>query len=416
MRFGAVADDFTGATDLAGNWAARGLKVSVALGIPRPEDPPAQDDDALVIAVKSRTAPVRDAVAQSVAAAEHVLARGCEQLYFKYCSTFDSTPRGNIGPVADALLSLTEAPRAVVVPSFPANGRTVYLGHLFVHGQLLSDSPLRDHPLTPMTDANVLRLLRPQTRHPVGLVPLGVVRSGVHAVVTALGECEARGERLVVVDAIDDDDLRTVAAATEADRLVTGGSGLALGHRGSQERRTVVERLPGHDVVLSGSASAATRAQVVHAREAMPHQRLDLDRYLRDPGGEVARLVDWARAAWTSHTGSPVLIYSVSSWGDVEAARRLSPTASEDVERAFAALAPALASAGAQQFLVAGGETSGTVLGGLGVRRLDVGQPLAPGVSWLRGHSSGGNTCNVVLKSGNFGADDLFVSAWNGLA
>lgn len=415
MRHGAVADDFTGATDLAGNWAARGLKVSVALGLPRPGDALFEDEDAVVVALKSRTAPVADAVSASAAAARQLAAEGAAQLYFKYCSTFDSTPRGNIGPVADALLSLTGASRAVVVPSFPDTGRTVYLGHLFVDGQLLSDSPMRDHPLTPMTDANLQRLLQPQTQHPVGLVPLGVVRQGAAAVMSALAECERRGQRLVVVDAIDDDDLVTVAAATRSDRLVSGGSGLALGLRGAQDRRVVVERLPGRDVVLAGSASVATRTQVMRAREVLPHRHLDLGRYLRDPSGEVDELVAWAREEWGRRPGTPVMVYSVASGEDVAAARRLSPTASADVERFFSELAPALSAAGAAQFLIAGGETSGAVVGGLGVRRLAVGQALSPGVSWLRGRGQDGQECNLVLKSGNFGTEDLFVSAWDRL-
>lgn len=413
---GAVADDFTGATDLAGNWTERGLRTSVLLGVPQgPADLGTQEDDAVVVALKTRSVEAAVARDRAVEAAQYLLGLGCGQIYDKYCSTFDSTPAGNIGPVADALLELTGATRAVVVPSFPDNGRTVSQGRLFVGDLPLDESPMKDHPLNPMWDSHVTALLEPQTRYAVALVPLDVVRRGVGAVRDALAEQEQLGARLIVVDAVTNGDLTIIAEATQDDLLVTGGSGLALGlpARPTEPRR--LPSLPGHRVVLSGSASTATQAQVARAKETMPHQRLDVRAYRQDPDGEVRRLLEWAVASWSSDTG-PVLIYSVGSPGDVAQDRLLGEDVSQQVEGAFAALAQEFSAAGASEILVAGGETSGAVLEALGVQRLEVGQLLSPGVSWLSGQTSSGRKHNFVLKSGNFGTEDLFVTAWEGLA
>ncbi|MER7973600.1 four-carbon acid sugar kinase family protein, partial [Streptomyces sp. NPDC096080] len=230
---GAIADDFTGATDLATMLVARGFRTVVAVG---PDalgraDPALADADAVVVALKSRTAPAGEAVALSVRSLEALRALGCRRFYFKYCSTFDSTPRGNIGPVTDALLDALGARRTVVVPSFPATGRTVYRGRLFVHDDLLDESPMRRHPLTPMRDARVERLLAPQTGRPVARIGLETVRDGADAVRAALDEPE-RADALTVVDAVDDRDLAVIAAATEDFPLVTGAAGLAVGLRG----------------------------------------------------------------------------------------------------------------------------------------------------------------------------------------
>lgn len=416
VRRGAVADDFTGATDLAGNWTARGLRTSVLLGLPDGSVAGDLADDAVVVALKTRSAPVELAREQSVQAGQFLLDLGTEQLYDKYCSTFDSTREGNIGPIADALLELTGAERAVVVPSFPDNGRTVYQGHLFVGSQLLHESPMKDHPLNPMWDSAVTRLLAPQSRHEVGLVTLQVVHQGPDAVREALAQQHSDGHRLIVVDAVSNDDLAVIATATQDDAVVTGGSGLALGlpARPSEPRR--LSRLPGKRVILSGSASHATQQQVAAARGVLPHAKLDVSAYSQDPQAELTRLVGLTEAAWREDEDRPVLIYSVGSPDDVAAARRLGWDVSQRIEAAFATLAHELSDAGATEFIVAGGETSGAVLESLGVRRLEVGQQLSPGVSWLAGTTSSVRRHNFVLKSGNFGTEDLFVAGWEGLA
>ncbi|WP_109472026.1 3-oxo-tetronate kinase [Ornithinimicrobium cavernae] len=417
VRRGAVADDFTGATDLAGNWTARGLRTSVLLGLPHEQDAAElAEDDAVVVALKTRSAQTDLARDQSVRAGRFLLELGAEQIYDKYCSTFDSTPEGNIGPVADALLELTGARRAVVVPSFPDNGRTVYQGHLFVGSQLLHESPMKDHPLNPMWDSDVTRLLTPQTRHQVGLLPLQVVHSGPDAVRRALDRLEADGHRLIVVDAVSNDDLTIIATATQDEPVVTGGSGLALGLPARPSEPRTLATVPGHRVILSGSASAATQRQVARAREVLPHAQLDVAAYSADPQTEVDRLLGLAQAAWRERPGRPVLIYSVGSPADVAAARHLGEDVPQRIETAFATLATALSDAGATELIVAGGETSGAVLESLGVRRLEVGQQLSPGVSWLAGTTASGRRHNFVLKSGNFGSEDLFVAGWEGLA
>ncbi|USQ79174.1 four-carbon acid sugar kinase family protein [Ornithinimicrobium faecis] len=416
VRRGAVADDFTGATDLAGNWTARGLRTSVLLGLP--DDASAEDlteDDAVVVALKTRSASTDLALDQSVRAGRFLREWGAEQLYDKYCSTFDSTPEGNIGPVADALLELTGASRAVVVPSFPDNGRTVYQGHLFVGDEPLHESPMKDHPLNPMWDSSVPRLLTPQTQHQVGLVPLQVVHQGPDAVRAALAEHEQDGRRLIVVDAVTNEDLAVISTATQDEPLVTGGSGLALGLPARDREPRVLSRVPGRRVVLSGSASRATQQQVASARKVLPHAQLDVAAYTENPEAEVSRLLDLTQVAWQSDPDRAVLIYSVGAPDDVTAARALGDDVSQRIETAFASLATALSSAGASEFIVAGGETSGAVLESLGVRRLEVGQQLSPGVSWLAGTTADGRRHNFVLKSGNFGTEDLFVAGWEGL-
>ncbi|MFJ8750277.1 3-oxo-tetronate kinase [Streptomyces sp. NPDC102441] len=422
---GAIADDFTGATDLATMLVARGHRTVVTVGPGALSDGPGaaavRDADAVVVALKSRTAPVEEAVGTSLAALRALRAAGCERFYFKYCSTFDSTPRGNIGPVADALLAELGESRTVVVPSFPATGRTVYKGRLFVHDELLDESPMRHHPLTPMRDSHVGRLLTPQTGHPVRLVGLDTVRKGSDALRAAL-DAPGLADALVVVDAVNDEDLVTVCAATAHLTLVTGAAGLALGLTGphAEARATPASRPGDPGVVLSGSASSATRAQVAHARARLPHRKLDLAALRADFAGTVAGLVAFARRAWDDAPGKPPLIYAVDDLGDLEQpGAHDGPAASELVERALAACATGLVAAGARRLLVAGGETSGAVVTALGVRALSIGSPIAPGVTWARaeGRADGrDHTVDLALKSGNFGDTTIFTEAWSALA
>ncbi|MEU6289627.1 3-oxo-tetronate kinase [Streptomyces sp. NPDC046988] len=425
---GAIADDFTGATDLATMLVARGFRTVVAVGpeavasLGPDEADPWQGTDAVVVALKSRTAPVAEAVDASLRALRALRAIGCRRFYFKYCSTFDSTPRGNIGPVTDALLAETGERRTVVVPSFPATGRTVHGGRLFVHGEPLDESPMRHHPLTPMLDSRVDRLLRPQTRHPVASLGLDTVREGVAALRAALDDTALAGA-LTVVDAVDDEDLRTIAAATSDFGLVTGAAGLALGLDGPHpdEARAAPASRPGDPgIVLAGSASAATRAQVAHALPRLPHRRLDLARLRADFDAELAGLTAFVRDRWAESPGLPPLIYAVAAPEDVETdAPPGTEPASSLVERTLAACATALVEAGARRLLVAGGETSGAVVTALRARTLAIGAPIAPGVTWARtGVRPAGadHTIDLALKSGNFGGTDIFTQAWERLA
>ncbi|MEU6844035.1 3-oxo-tetronate kinase [Streptomyces sp. NPDC046716] len=424
---GAIADDFTGATDLATMLVARGFRTVVAVGSEElADDGPAAREvraaDAVVVALKSRTAPADEAVEASLAALRALTDAGCRSFYFKYCSTFDSTPSGNIGPVADALLDALGESATVVVPAFPATGRTVYKARLFVHDELLEESPMRDHPLTPMRDSHVARLLAPQTRRPVRTIGLDTVRAGVEALreaLTAPGFTDA----LTVVDATEDRDLRTISAATASMRLVTGAAGLALGLTGPHEgaaRVPAASRAGDPGAVLAGSASAATRAQVAHATGLLPHRKLDLAALRADPAAAVADLVDFARACWHADPERPPLLYAVGSPDDLEHDTPEGAVPAADlVERALADVAVRLVGAGARRLLVAGGETSGAVVTALGARTLAIGAQLAPGVAWARTESGVGGSpdgVDLALKSGNFGGTDIFTSAWDELA
>ncbi|GAA4800045.1 3-oxo-tetronate kinase [Streptomyces ziwulingensis] len=423
---GALADDFTGATDLATMLVARGFRTVVAVGPDAVAAGPGAagalaEADAVVVALKSRTAPVAEAVEVSSRALDALRALGCRRFYFKYCSTFDSTPRGNIGPVADALLQALGERRTVVVPSFPATGRTVYRGRLFVHDDLLDESPMRNHPLTPMRDSRVERLLAPQTAHPVSRIGLDTVRAGADGVRAALDD-PARADALTVVDAVDDEDLRVIAAATEDFGLVTGAAGLAVGLTGphpDQARARPASRPGDPGVVLAGSASAATRAQVAHALGRLPHRRLDLAGLRADFDATVAGLTAFVRAEWAADPTRPPLIYAVAAPEDVESA---TPPGAEPpatlVERALAACAVTLVDAGARRLQVAGGETSGAVVTALRARTLGIGAPIAPGVTWARAEvcpTGTAHTVDLALKSGNFGDPDIFTQAWEQL-
>ncbi|WP_328698023.1 3-oxo-tetronate kinase [Streptomyces sp. NBC_00342] len=418
---GAIADDFTGATDLATMLVARGYRTVVTVG----PDAVAGDHavaaaDAVVVALKSRTAPVSEAVASSLGALRALRAAGCERFYFKYCSTFDSTPQGNFGPVTDALLNAVDERRAVVVPAFPDTGRTVLDGRLLVHGEPLDESPMRHHPLTPMRDSDVGRLLAPQTTHPVRHVGLETVRSGAETLKAALDD-PALPDALVVVDAAENEDLRTISAATLHHRLVTGAAGLALGLTGPRpgaSRARAASRPGDPAVVLSGSASAATRAQVAHGRAHLPHRKLDIAALRADLDASVTELVGFARDCWQDDPRRPPLIYAVDDLRDLDQ-DDATPAASVLVEQALAACAVRLVGAGARRLLVAGGETSGAVITALGVRTLTIGSPIAPGVTWAtaaRGTGHADGEVDVALKSGNFGDTDIFTEAWSVLA
>lgn len=410
MHIGAVADDFTGATDLATTLQARGLRAAVVIE-DRPVDERALDGlDAVVVALKSRTAPVEQAVAASERALDRVLGWGADRAYVKYCSTFDSTDAGNIGPVLDAARERLGVDRTVVVPSFPANGRTVEDGLLRVHGELLEDSPMRHHPLTPMTRSRVRDLLAPQTTQAVSEIPLAVVRAGVDALRAAI---DGAAPGCLVVDAVTDDDLRVIAAASEHLRLLSGGAALAAGIDATGGHGAApMPTLPGGRLVVAGSASAATRGQVADAIAAgLPTRQVDVAAATADPDAEADALAAWVRGRIPRVV--PV-VYSVAQLSDV----RPDPdgVAAAAVERVLARLVAELVGTGeVDRVVVAGGETSGAVVQALGVGMLRIGPQLAPGVCWSAATTADGREVGLVLKSGNFGAPDLFTSAWEAL-
>lgn len=408
---GAVADDFTGATDLAGNWRSRGLRTAVTLGVPANDSSiDVTEYDAIVVALKIRSVAAEQARKEARSAGRYLLNHGYSQIYDKYCSTFDSTPEGNIGPIADELTEVTGADRAVIVPSFPDTGRTVYRAYHFVGDQLLSESSMRHHPLNPMTDSNLVRLMEAQTDRSVSSVTLDTVRQGPEVLRNAL---DAADTHYIVIDAIDNNDLQIIAEATMDDVLITGGSGIALGLPNVESNLSQVRMVRGSRVVLSGSASSQTQRQVAVAKNHLASQKISTKEIAEDRAVAVERIAAWASEQWQSRPGEPVLVYSVDSPDDVSRAKDEHPNASQLLEEFFAELAHRLSELGARQFIIAGGETSGSVVKALGIELLELGQQLSPGVSWLLGKSE--KEYNLVLKSGNFGLDDLFVHGWSAL-
>ncbi len=410
MLLGCIADDFTGGTDLASTLAANGMRAVQTIGVP---DASIDDADAVIVALKSRTAPREQAIIESVAALRWLQAQGCRQFFFKYCSTFDSTPAGNIGPVIDALMAELDAPFTIACPAFPENGRTVYLGHLFVGDQLLSDSSMKDHPLTPMTDANLVRVLQPQTRHRVSLIAHRTVAAGEAAIKTA---CANAGNGIAIVDAITAADLHAIGRACAGQPLVTGGSGVAVGLpenfrlAGLLQRHdadTALPQIDGTAAIIAGSCSAATNAQVAHWLKQRPGYRVDVHRLLAG-ADVVSDALAWVR---NQESQTPVLVYATSAPDEVRAVQEQSGVewASTQIEQALAEIAWTLAQKGTRKFVIAGGETSGAVVKRLGIRALRIGPAIDPGVPWTS--SIGGNPVALALKSGNFGTVDFFEKA-----
>ncbi|WP_026282884.1 3-oxo-tetronate kinase [Rhizobium sp. 2MFCol3.1] len=418
MLLCAVADDLTGATDLALTLAREGMRTVQVVGIP-PADFDYGDAEAVVVALKSRTIPAAEAVALSLEACRRLTAAGAEQIIFKYCSTFDSTPEGNIGSVAEALHAELGGALTLACPAFPANGRTVYRGHLFVGDMLLSDSPMKDHPLTPMTDPNLVRVLQQQTALKVGLVTRDTVEKGSDEIGAAFRQAAERGEGIVIVDAITDDDLRAIGQAAAGMRLITGGSGIAIGlpenfrragKLGANGTEKGLAAPKGKAVILAGSCSTATRRQVsVAIKAGTPALKLDpLD--IAAGRTTVDSVVDWV----ASITDAIPLVYSSSDPEDVRRAQQAlgRDRAGELVEHLLGEVAFRLTSLGYCRFLVAGGETSGAVVNRLDVQALFIGPEIDPGVPWTVSIGRE-EPLALALKSGNFGGDDFFLRAWD---
>ncbi|MDQ0456747.1 3-oxo-tetronate kinase [Rhizobium paknamense] len=413
LFLGVIADDFTGATDIASILAREGMKVVMTIGIPRPGFD-IGDAEAVVVALKSRTIPADQAVSQSLAALAWLSERGAGQIFFKYCSTFDSTAAGNIGPVADALAEALGAEIAVVCPAFPQNGRTVFNGHLFVGRQLLQDSPMKDHPLTPMRRSDLVALMAEQSAHPVGLVPHEVVSAGEAAIAGAFAAALSEGKRFVVVDAIHDAHLRVLGKAVRSHRLLTGGSALAMGlpqnfgiSRKAEKSNGTSPAAKVKTAILSGSCSQATRQQLLRAKALWPSLRINLDA-VADGQSVVEEALAWARSQSES---VPVVIYGSADPAEVEANQQRygRERAGAMMEQALAAIASGLVADGTARLLVAGGETSGAVISALKIKGLTIGAEIAPGVPWTT--TLAANPLQVALKSGNFGGPDFFERA-----
>ncbi len=413
---GCIADDFTGATDMAGTLTRAGMRTVQMIGVQAPAAF-SEDVDAIVIALKSRTIPADQAIRQSIDALKWLQAAGCRQFVFKYCSTFDSTDAGNIGQVTEALLEALEADFTIACPAFPRNGRLVFKGYLFVGDGLLNESGMEHHPLTPMTDANLVRVLQRQVQGSVGLVDYREIRQGPDAVRAAFDTLRSKGKRIAIVDTLDEDDLGTLASAASDLSLITGGSGIGSGLADNYRRQGLLKTengtgipLPvtkGTAAVIAGSCSRATQVQIEWACKQYPAFKID-PVALSDGRLSVADIVGWAAKHLED---GPVVIYSTV---DPEALARVQERLGKDqagtmIEGALSAVAVSLVEHGVRRLIVAGGETSGAIVKALGIRGLRICQEIAPGVPWTQ--SIDEPMIALALKSGNFGDEDFFVKA-----
>ncbi|WP_396433477.1 3-oxo-tetronate kinase [Limnohabitans sp.] len=419
LKLGCIADDFTGATDLANNLVRSGMRVVQTIGVPAA--PLAADVDAVVVALKSRTIPAAEAVAQSLEALKWLQAQGAQQIYFKYCSTFDSTPGGNIGPVTEALMEALGCDFTIATPAFPDNGRTVFKGYLFAGNVLLNESGMQNHPLTPMIDANLVRVMQAQTQRQVGLIDYKTVGQGEAAIRERIAALRAEGVGVAVVDATSNADLLLLGPALKGMPLLTAGSGVAIGLPANFGLQPSVQasQLPaaaGLQAVVSGSCSLATNAQVAHfiasGRPAMAIAPASLMHGQSE--AVVQQVLAWAAPLLKD---GPVLLYSTAEPEAVKAVQAQLGVAEAGalVEHALAAVARGLVGLGVRQLVVAGGETSGACVQALGIAQLQIGPQIDPGVPWCHAPAEIAGV-NIALKSGNFGTEDFFSKAFAVLA
>lgn len=420
LLLGSVADDYTGASDLANTLAANGLRVVQTIGVP-PDDLAMPDVDCVVVALKSRSIAPDAAVDLSLRAEAWLRARGAGHVLFKVCSTFDSTPRGNVGPVTDALAARAGAV-PLVCPAFPRTNRTVYKGRLFVGDLPLDESPLKDHPLNPMRDASLVRLMAAQSARPVGLIPLETVEAGLRPVLDEVARLSGAGVGSIVIDAVLDRHLEVLGSAALAQAVSTGASGLGLGlaralASGRPEpvaaaARPVPDASGANTLILSGSCSAATLEQVARADAAgLPVLHLDVEACLSGEGVRVASEADaWARDRLGT---GPALIATSRPPAEVAAlqGRFGAAAVAEALETVVAGIADGLAASGLSRLIVAGGETSGAVVDRLGVQAFALGGEIAPGVPMLYAIGARHAGLSLALKSGNFGGPDFFAKA-----
>ncbi|MFS4579996.1 3-oxo-tetronate kinase [Phaeobacter sp. C3_T13_0] len=408
MLLGCIGDDFTGSSDLANTLSKQGMRCVQYTGVP--SEPAQPDVEAGIIALKSRSINPQEAVRQSLDALAWLREQGCEQFFFKYCSTFDSTPQGNIGPVADAIADALDAHKVIVCPAFPGTGRSIYQGHLFVHDTLLNESGLENHPLTPMTDPDIRRWLAPQTRHGVGHVDARTVLAGTEAIRDALTKEHDAGRRLIVVDALQDEDLLQIGAAADGLPLITGGSGVALGLPRNFAKRGQIANTGagwrgerGKCVVLSGSCSNATRAQVALHRKTNPSYEIVADDVINGalhPQSVADWLMDANGIPLAYSSADPAVVADIQSQFGRE-------KSAEALENFFAEVSRRLVAGGIRKILTAGGETSGAIVEALHLTALEIGPEIDPGVPALRAS----DRLVIALKSGNFGAPDYFAKA-----
>jgi uncharacterized protein YgbK (DUF1537 family) len=419
IQIGCIADDFTGATDLANNLVRAGMRVVQTIGVPN--EPLGAQVDAVVVALKSRTIASSEAIAQSLEALAWLQGQGAQQIYFKYCSTFDSTAQGNIGPVTEALMDALQTGFTIATPAFPDNKRTVFKGYLFVGDVLLNESGMQHHPLTPMTDANLVRVLQSQTRRAVGLVDYKTVAAGAPAVLERIAELKAEGISVAVVDAVSNDDLIRLGPALKGMPLVTAGSGVAIGLPANfgilpSPQSAALPPAAGLQAAVSGSCSLATNRQVKYfVDQGLPARAIDPIR-IASGADVVAEVLAWAEPLLAR---GPLLVYSSADSCDVKAVQNQlgADSAGFMVEHTLAAITRGLVERGVRQLIVAGGETSGACVQALGITQLQIGLQIDPGVPWCHAQCSAApqGSLHLTLKSGNFGTDDFFVKAFGTL-
>ncbi|MET3379063.1 3-oxo-tetronate kinase [Variovorax paradoxus] len=420
LVLGCIADDFTGATDLANNLVRAGMRVVQAIGVP--EGPLDADVDAVVVALKSRTIAPAEAIAQSLDALRWLQAQGAKQIYFKYCSTFDSTAQGNIGPVTEALMDALQCDFTIATPAFPDNKRTVFKGYLFAGDVLLNESGMQNHPLTPMTDPNLVRVLQAQCKRKVGLIDYTVVACGAAAIDERIAQLKAEGVSIAIVDAVSNDDLLRMGPALAKMPLLTAGSGVAIGLPANfglapSSQASALPKAGGKTAVVSGSCSLATNRQVLDFIQR-GGAAMAVDPLRIAAGVDVAaEALAWAAPLIDK---GPVLVYSTAEAGAVKSVQgRLGvEEAGAMVERTIAAIARGLVERGVHQLVVAGGETSGACVQALGIAQMQIGPQIDPGVPWCHARSDAAPEAGVhiALKSGNFGSDDFFTKAFTVLA
>jgi uncharacterized protein YgbK (DUF1537 family) len=433
LILGCIADDFTGATDLANNLVRTGMRVLQTIGVPSEPLPKDTQVDAIVVALKSRTLAPQDAVKQSLEALAWLQAQTDDaaslQIYFKYCSTFDSvyTPavQGNIGAVTEALMAALKTDFTIATPAFPDNGRTVFKGHLFVGDALLSDSGMQHHPLTPMTDSSLMRVLQAQTKHPVGLIDYKTVAAGDTAVSARIQTLREQGIKLAVVDALTNQDLMHIGKAVKGLPLVTAGSGVAIGLAqnfgiNASGNSSQLQTAQGLQAIVSGSCSIASNRQVAHfiatGKPAFAIDPVVITQQIAQGIDPVQAVLDWAKP----HLTRAVLIYATADVASVKAVQNQLGVAAagELVETMLSSIAVGLVRLGVQQLIVAGGETSGACVNALGITHMQIGPQIDPGVPWCFAHSplpsngQAGTSLHLTLKSGNFGTDNFFIKAF----
>ena len=418
LLLGCIADDFTGATDLANNLVRAGMRVVQTIGVPNA--PLSAEVDAVVVALKSRTISPQDAIDQSLQALQWLQGQGAQQIYFKYCSTFDSTAQGNIGPVTEALMHALQTDFTIATPAFPDNGRTVFKGYLFVGDVLLNESGMQHHPLTPMVDANLVRVMQAQCKSKVGLLSHKTIAQGTASIGQEITNLKQQGVRIAIVDAVSNDDLMRLGPALKGMPLVTAGSGVAIGlpqnfGLSPTPQASVLPKASGLQAVVSGSCSQATNRQVANFKASGRPTFLIDPLHLKGSWEDlVQETLAWAQGHLST---GPVLVYSTATPESVQAVQSQLgvEAAGHQVEQALAAIARGLLQQGVHQLVLAGGETSGACVQALSIEQLQIGPQIDPGVPWCHAHTPMGGV-HITLKSGNFGTDDFFTKAFNFLS